>query len=317
MKYLIVGAGAVGCLLAVALTEAGADVTLLTRGQKTSQIGENGVQVKLLDGSSRTVRVKVAAEESYDDRPDVIVVCVKHYALDSVYPLLDRVSTPETVVLSVLNALNIADQIDRRLSQPVRAVQGLAYVGARVESAGVVVKESDFFNIVVGLRAGEEEPPLLEHVLEDLRLGGVDATRTDDILQASLIKFVRVSTLSGAEVLFETDLGGLRENPEAWAFYESLGREIEQIAEAVGTPFEGDPVSRDLQMMWDAPSSTYRTSLVHDHINGRKTEFVAQFVDVYELGRAHGLPMTAYEAVCRKMGHPLSGSEVEQPQPSA
>ena len=183
-----------------------------------------------------------------------------------------------------------------------------------MESAGVVVRESDFFNIVVGLRPEEDEPPLLERVVEDLRLGGVDATMTDNILRASLIKFVRVSTLSGAEVMFETDLGGLRENAEAWAFYESLGREIEQIAQAVGTPFEGDPVGTDLQMMWDSPSSAYRTSLVHDHVSGRETEAVAQFVDVYKLGRSHGLAMIAYETVCRKMGYLASAPDVEQPQ---
>lgn len=313
MKYLIVGAGAVGCLLAAALTEAGADASLLTRGPKTTHIAENGIVVKLPDGSSKRVDVRVTEEGTYGDRPEVVVVCVKHYGLASIYPLLERISSDETVVLSILNALNIADQIDQELARPVRAVQGLAYVGARVESSGVVVRESEFFNIVVGLRPDEDAPPCLERVLEDLRLGGVDASLTDDILQASLIKFVRVSTLSGAEVMFDTDLGGLRENPEAWAFYESLGREIEQIAEAAGTPFAGDPVGQDLQMMWNAPSA-YRTSLVHDHVNGRETEAVAQFVDVYELGRAHGLAMTAYEAVCRKMGYSPSRHGVEQPQ---
>ena len=58
MKTAIIGAGAIGSLVAVYLTKAGGDVTLISRKDQVKEIGKNGLKVRGARGEE-TVKVKV------------------------------------------------------------------------------------------------------------------------------------------------------------------------------------------------------------------------------------------------------------------
>ncbi|MDN7244279.1 2-dehydropantoate 2-reductase [Planococcus shenhongbingii] len=84
MKFVIVGAGAVGMLLACLLEEAGAQVQLLTRrSEQAKKINENGI-IK----EQRNHHVKAFTDWSHIDPEAYLLLAVKYDALEQILPYL-------------------------------------------------------------------------------------------------------------------------------------------------------------------------------------------------------------------------------------
>ena len=85
MKFLVFGAGVLGCNLANNLFRAGKDVTLLARGAWVEEIRSNGLGIKnSLSRRTAVSPVPVAAELSPEDAYDVIFVAVRYTQIETI-----------------------------------------------------------------------------------------------------------------------------------------------------------------------------------------------------------------------------------------
>ncbi len=85
MKFLVFGAGVLGCNLANNLFRAGKDVTLLARGAWVEEIRSNGLRIKnSLSRRTAVSPVPVAAELSPEDAYDVIFVAVRYTQIETI-----------------------------------------------------------------------------------------------------------------------------------------------------------------------------------------------------------------------------------------
>lgn len=305
MKYLVIGAGAMGSVLAGHMTRTGRDVTVIGRGDNLRAIQDHGLKLDTPTIGNVIVPLKIMAEEDYDDRPDVIIISVKAYALDTIIPFLDRVCEDgKTVVLPLLNAIRMGDAIAGELTKKPQVLEGVAWVACERLGDGHVRQKLDFFDIFFGMRAGHAPIPELEIIKQDLIDSGANAAISPNMLQSTLRKFARVSTASAALVYYGGTVGDIAADPDKMAYLEALTRELIQIAEAAGCPFpEDDDVLEFTLHSARTVFPAYRTSLKWDVDAGRPAEFQTQFFDVYELGRSLGLEMAAYEKISRKCGY--------------
>lgn len=84
MKFLVFGAGVLGCNLARNLFRAGKDVTLLARGKWAETMGRDGLRIKDKFSPCISVsRLPVVTELKPDDVYDVIFVVTRYTQLDS------------------------------------------------------------------------------------------------------------------------------------------------------------------------------------------------------------------------------------------
>ena len=98
MKFLVFGAGVLGCNLANNLFRAGKDVTLLARGAWAEEIRNNGLRIKnTLSRRTAVSRIPVTAELSSEDAYDVIFVAVRYTQLESIIEAL-RASRGKTII---------------------------------------------------------------------------------------------------------------------------------------------------------------------------------------------------------------------------
>lgn len=301
MKYLIVGAGAMGCVLAAHMTRAGLDVTVIARGEALHQIRADGLKIWTPDLGDIVVKLKVAAESEYVDRPDVVILSIKAYAFDTIVPLLNRICDEHTIVLPLLNALCIGDTIASQLTAKPTVLEGVAYVACERVEPNKVRQKLDFFDIVFGMRVGHDAIPELELIKADLIASSAGAVIEANMLQAALRKFVRVSAGSAALIYYDCTVGGVVSDPERMKYFEALCQEIVDVAQAAGCPF---PPEDDV-MKWAVDSAKevfpeYRTSMKYDYDAGRPLEWQTQFGDVLDLGRKFGLAMPAYQKIVDK-----------------
>ena len=98
MKFLVFGAGVLGCNLASNLFRAGKDVTLLARGAWAEEIRSNGLRIKNTLSRRMTVSpIRVTAELSPEDAYDVIFVAVRYTQIETILETL-RASLAKTII---------------------------------------------------------------------------------------------------------------------------------------------------------------------------------------------------------------------------
>ena len=98
MKFLVFGAGVLGCNLANNLFRAGKDVTLLARGPWAEEIRSNGLRIKnTLSRRTAVNRIPVAEELSPEDAYDVIFVAVRYTQIETILETL-RASRAKTII---------------------------------------------------------------------------------------------------------------------------------------------------------------------------------------------------------------------------
>ena len=98
MKFLVFGAGVLGCNLANNLFRAGKDVTLLARGPWVEEIRSKGLRIKnSISRRTAVSRIPVATELSPEDAYDVIFVAVRYTQIETILDAL-RASLAKTMI---------------------------------------------------------------------------------------------------------------------------------------------------------------------------------------------------------------------------
>src|SRR5207253_8165670 len=82
MRYLVLGAGAIGGYLGGMLLRGGADLSFLVRPKRASQLAERGLIVKA-PGSDIRTPAKAMLSNEVDGYYDVVLLTCKAYDLDS------------------------------------------------------------------------------------------------------------------------------------------------------------------------------------------------------------------------------------------
>src|SRR5580704_6823808 len=104
MKFLIVGAGAIGAYIGARMANAGFDVTLFARGPHLRAMQEHGVQVKGSEGDF-VARPAIAGSLEEVGPVDVVFLGVKAHGLPQLAPQLKPVLGTETTVVSTQNGI--------------------------------------------------------------------------------------------------------------------------------------------------------------------------------------------------------------------
>lgn len=67
------------------------DCTLIARGENLSVMHKDGLFVRhLWDDTTETIPAKAASADDYRETPDMILVCVKYYSIDSILPMVRK-----------------------------------------------------------------------------------------------------------------------------------------------------------------------------------------------------------------------------------
>lgn len=293
MKYLVVGSGGTGGALGAYLARAGRDVTLIARGEKLKAMRERGLRIFRLEDEFTVDPIKCCAMDDYQETPDVILLCVKGYSVDSTIPFIRRVAGPSTVVIPILNIYGTGGRMQKDLPG-VLITDGCIYIASELKEPGVILMSGPQMRIVFGVREKSEYRPALADISRDLKECGISADLSDDIRRDALVKFSYVSPQGACGIIYGIPIGPMQqEGPERECFKE-LVREVEAIGRAQGMAFQEDLVARNLRIL-DSLKPSMTTSMQKDIVAGRQSEAGGQIFEVARLGHELGVPVPMYE----------------------
>ena len=105
MRIAIVGAGAIGGMLAVRLANSGVDVTVVDIGAHLAAIRSHGLKVIHPDGAEEMATVRAVATCGEAGQQDVVFLSVKATQIAALAPAMRALFNDETVVVTTQNGL--------------------------------------------------------------------------------------------------------------------------------------------------------------------------------------------------------------------
>lgn len=299
MKYLVIGAGGTGGSIGAFMTEAGKDVTLIARGAHLEKIQENGLKMETtVKGNYLVHPIKAADMEHYDEKPDVIFVCVKGYSLKDTIPFIQRVAKENTIVIPILNIYGTGSRLQEELPE-LLVTDGCIYIVAEIKEPGTIWQKANLFRIVYGVRDKEQLCPELFAIAQDLKDSGIDAVLSDNIRRDALQKFAFVSPMAACGLYYHALAGEVQVTGEPRDTFVKLMKEVEALAVAMDIPFQIDVVTTNLQMI-DTMAPTASTSMQRDVYAGKQSEIDGLIYEVVRLGHHYHVPVPTYEMVAER-----------------
>lgn len=299
MKYLVIGAGGTGGSIGAFMTEAGKDVTLIARGEHLKRMQGQGLSMETTVKGNYVVNpIKATDMEHYDDKPDVVFVCVKGYSLAETIPFLQRICDAHTIVIPILNIYGTGGRLQKELPGTL-VTDGCIYIAAQIKEPGVIWQNGDIFRIVYGVRDPEEIRRELFIVAQDLKDSGIEGVLSDNIRRDALQKFAYVSPMAACGLYFNVSAGEVQKTGEPRDTFVKLMKEIDALAVAMGVPFQIDVVTTNLQIL-DALSPTASTSMQRDIYAGKSSEIDGLIYEVVRLGKQYNVPVPTYEMIADK-----------------
>ncbi len=311
LRICVVGAGAIGGLLAAKLALGGNDVTVIDVGAHLAAIQKNGLTLEWHDGKTEVAKVKAVEKMSQAGKQDLVILAVKAHYLDQVVGDIDTLLESDTIILTVQNGLpwwyfqKLGGQYDGKtlagldpkgiLAQKISAdrIMGcVVYPAAAITAPGVIHHvEGDRFPV------GELDGSVTERAkrMHDMFVkSGLKSRVLTDIRSEIWLKAWGNLSFNPISALSHATLVDICQFPETRQLAATMMEEAQNIAKKLGVTFR---VSIDKRIAGAAGVGAHKTSMLQDVEAGRSLETEALIGSVLEMSKLTATPAPAIEAI--------------------
>ena len=312
MDIAIVGAGAIGGILAVRLAQSGNNVTVIDRGAHLAAIRANGLKLIRPDGGedvARTLRVVSGCAEAGPH--DLVFLALKANVIASVAPAMRALFHDDTIVVPIQNGmpwwyfLNFngphagyrlrsedPDGVIESNIETRRLIGCVVYPAGEIIAPGIVHHvEGDRFPV------GELDGSHSERAarVSELLIGaGLKSPVLDDIRSEVWLKLWGNMSFNPISALTHATLVDICQEPSTRALAANMMMEAQVIAEKLGVTFR---VPLEKRIAGAEKVGRHKTSTLQDVEAGRPVEIDALIGSVIELGELTGVPTPSTSAV--------------------
>jgi len=325
LKICVIGAGAIGGLLAAKLAQSGEEVSVVARGAHLAAIRERGLVLKE-DG--REIVARVAATASIADvlAPDLVILGMKAHQVAAVVGEVSAILGPDSLVLTAQNGIPwwyffkhggpyegvrlqsvdpggvIADQL------PIdQLIASVVYPAAEIERPGIVRHiEGNRFSLAEIDGAKSER---IERVSAAFSRAGFKAPVIADVRTEIWTKLWGNLSFNPISALTHATLQDICRFPPTRALAGEMMREAQAVGEAFGIRVR---VSVERRIAGAEAIGAHKTSMLQDVEHGRAIEAEALIGSAIELARMAGVAtphMDAIYAVVKLLGQTLSDAK--------
>lgn len=288
MTTAILGAGALGCTIGAALTEAGHDTWLIgRRGRHVDALRTTGLRVDD-DAGSRTLAVQATADPADVGVANLVIVLVKSFQTQDAMRAARSLVGPGTAVLSLQNGLGHEDLLAGVVGRE-HVLLGSTLVGGVLLGPGHVRTGTAGRHTWIGEVEGPGTPRT--HAVAGLLNSAGLATSVSDDMAATRWEKLLVNVATGA-IAAVTGLtyGQLGTQPLLLATSSDAVAEAMAVAAAAGVRLStADPADAWVRAT-EGLSGDFKTSMLQSLERGRPTEIDVINGAVVRLGERHGVP---------------------------
>lgn len=264
MRFLIIGPGAIGCILGASLIRSGQDVTFLARGESLEALQKRGLKIEWPSETWEHHKLKTLESNSSAESFDYILFCVKGYDWQNAAQLLRPFSS--RFILTFQNGVVVHREMRQQYGDSVRA--SVIYVSADRIEPGVVRSKS---NARVVLDGNAQIAQQLEPVQQALNNTFVCAVLSENIELDLWRKYLFLCSFSALNTLTEKPLENILGDPNVKALWIEYMKEITSIAQSENVQLKEKDVDAAMSNAERFPAGT-TSSLFSDTQRKQKTE---------------------------------------------
>lgn len=205
MRFLMVGAGALGGYFGGRLLEAGRDLSFLLRPGRAAQIARTGLVVRSPFGDLHLSSPPHVLADHIAAPYDVVIVGSKAYDLDATMASFAAAVGPDTMILPLQNGMRHVDRLVARFGEE-RVLGGLCMISATLDDEGRVLHLNDMHGLSFGERAGGRSARV-EAIAAEFAGAKFEATLSADISQDMWEKWVFIASAAGLTSLMRASIG--------------------------------------------------------------------------------------------------------------
>lgn len=284
IRIAVFGAGAIGCAVAAALSQAGRDVHLVARGAMLSALNAGPLHVES-DGRIQNVPVRAIAVDDLLHTVDLVVCCVKMPDLDAALTSIRPTLAPGGILVTLQNGVE-AHETAARLIPEVGVVAGRVH--GFFEMNGQVVRH---VGVPPSILAGcvQGDAIRVEQALMVAFTGSrIPVSVAQNIRRSLWDKFMLAASIGSVSVALDVPAGMVLSHPDGSRLLHAAITEVALLAGAYGITFDEQDVQRIMDFVGRFPSDA-TTSLQRDIIAGRTSEYDALTGAVLRMGRERGI----------------------------
>jgi 2-dehydropantoate 2-reductase len=309
MKVVVLGAGALGSIVAGHLARAGEDVTLLARGDRAEYLRQNGITITGIADFNTPCSISTEPQEISD--ADVLIVTVKTHDLDAAISSLAHIKVSS--VISVVNGVHVNDRL-AEVFGTASTVGSSAYFSGEMSPGGDVQ-----FTVNDGFFIGELPEGLSDRVQglsAMLKSSGITSEAVTNIQTLQWSKFTLWAGCGPVSILTRLATYRFMSDPDSALIVARVMREIAAIADKIGITVgdigtfpvkavvggsEEEAVStlQGLGAVFEANAPGHRVSPLQDLERGRRLEIDETLGYVVSEARRLGVPAPNLEMCYR------------------
>ncbi|MDL2234996.1 2-dehydropantoate 2-reductase [Christensenellaceae bacterium OttesenSCG-928-L17] len=294
-KIMIVGAGGIGGYLAGQLCRyTPAEVTLVARGASLEEIKSNGLTVLDCENSYTVHPALVTDNPEEAGVQDAVLLCTKSYGLEQAVKQVRPCVASSTLVLPMLNGIS-ARRVASEILQTGIVLDGCIYIFSKIQSPGVIEKNSAMGRIEMGVPAGVAAPASLQALCDLINSAHIPCSIPEDLQSNMWMKWILMLSNAQGASYFNVPVGPLRDDPEKFAFVLRLLDEALLVAKAEGVRLPDNARQQTIDVVHSlAYEST--PSLSRDlNTPGKPTELDIFGGELLRLGKKHHIPLPNME----------------------
>lgn len=266
MKFLVVGPGAMGCLFAARLKNAGNEIALVDYDKGRAQkITDQGITVTGISGTYSVHIPTVVGAAPF--APDFILICVKSTDTRAAGEGVSGSMGPETMVVTLQNGLGNRE-ILAEIFGPGKVLGGVTAQGATLLDEGMI-RHAGEGETVIG-PAGTEDGPVqkLVSVMNQAGFKTRWADNVEELIWGKLVINVGINALTAITRLKNGRIPAIKGTR---AVMEAAVKEAVSVARARGVqlPYE-DPLTRVIAVCEATKENV--SSMLQDVLKQRATE---------------------------------------------
>lgn len=207
MKFLIVGAGAMGGYFGARLLAAGQDVTFLLRPRRAAQLAQTGLVVRSRFGDLALPAPPYRLAAQLDTSYDVIIVGCKAYDLAQTMESFAAAVGPQTAILPLLNGMRHLELLAQRFGA-ARVLGGVCQISATLDAQGAILHLNDTHTLCFGETDGTLSARV--RAMAAVMAGaGFEGKASTAMLQEMWEKWIFIASFAGATSFMRGSIGDI------------------------------------------------------------------------------------------------------------
>jgi 2-dehydropantoate 2-reductase len=231
--------------------------------------------------------------------PDLYLLCVKGYDLDDAVVSISKKISSETVILPLLNGVDIYERIRKNLDKAI-VCPAAVYVSSSIEKPGVIRQKGPEGHLVFGKdpkRLSYDYKPIVSF-FQEMK---ISSDWNDNPYSSIWEKYIFIAAFSLMTAYSNKTIGGVLKDQKLRKMTENIMHEVVAVGRANNVQFKDSIVDESMQKAQNFPEET-KTSFQRDYEKGKeKTEVEIFGGALLRMAQEHNIDVPVTTQVYQKL----------------